>query len=154
MSPLFVLNSKTVCCSSEKSFRSHKFFGIPAFLSIWTQQWLYDLEIYVFTPRTTEGLICNYYRRFKLSQMLQKEKPFCHCYWINLMNPSQNKPLNLSELILNYHQAHLLNCKLLLLSIMSNFQINQKIVLSEFSHFLFHGFESFTVILLDKDIFI
>ncbi len=39
------------------------------------QQWLYDFEIHLFTPRTTEGLICNYYRRFKCSLMLQKEKP-------------------------------------------------------------------------------
>ncbi len=39
------------------------------------QQWLYDFEIHLFTPRTTEGLICNYYRRFKRSLMLQKEKP-------------------------------------------------------------------------------
>ncbi len=38
------------------------------------QQWLYDFEIHLFTPRTTEGLICNYYRRFKHSLMLQKEK--------------------------------------------------------------------------------
>ncbi len=39
------------------------------------QQWLYDFEIHLFTLRTTEGLICNYYRRFKRSLMLQKEKP-------------------------------------------------------------------------------
>ncbi len=39
------------------------------------QQWLYDFEIHLFTQRTTEGLICNYYRRFKRSLMLQKEKP-------------------------------------------------------------------------------
>ncbi len=38
------------------------------------QQWLYDFEIHLFTPRTTEGLIHNYYRRFKHSPMLQKEK--------------------------------------------------------------------------------
>ncbi len=38
------------------------------------QQWLYASEIHLFTPRTTEGLICNYYRRFKRSLMLQKEK--------------------------------------------------------------------------------
>ncbi len=38
------------------------------------QQWLYDFEIHLFTLRTTEGLICNYYRRFKHSLMLQKEK--------------------------------------------------------------------------------
>ncbi len=34
-----------------------------------------DFEINLFTPRTTEGLISNYYRRFKHSLMLQKEKP-------------------------------------------------------------------------------
>ncbi len=39
------------------------------------QQWLYDFEIHLLTPRTTEGLICNYYRRLKRSLMLlQKEK--------------------------------------------------------------------------------
>ncbi len=38
------------------------------------QQLMYDFEIHLFTPRTTEGLICNYYRRFKHSLMLQKEK--------------------------------------------------------------------------------
>ncbi len=37
------------------------------------QQWLYDFEIHLFTPRTTEELIYNYYRRFKHSLMLQKE---------------------------------------------------------------------------------
>ncbi len=39
------------------------------------QKWLYDFEIHLFTPRTTEGLIFNYFRRFKRSLMLQKEKP-------------------------------------------------------------------------------
>ncbi len=38
------------------------------------QQWLYDFEIHLFSPRTSQGLICNYYRRFKHSLMLQKEK--------------------------------------------------------------------------------
>ncbi len=38
------------------------------------QQWLYDFEIHFFTQRTTEGLICNYYRRLKCSLMMQKEK--------------------------------------------------------------------------------
>ncbi len=38
------------------------------------QQWLYAFEIHPFTPRSTEGLICNYYSRFKRSLMLQKEK--------------------------------------------------------------------------------
>ncbi len=39
------------------------------------QQLLYDFEIHLFSPRTTEGLVCNYYRRFKVSLMLQKEQP-------------------------------------------------------------------------------
>ncbi len=38
------------------------------------QQLLYDFDIHIFTPRTTEGLICNYSRRFKHSLMLQKKK--------------------------------------------------------------------------------
>ncbi len=33
------------------------------------QQWLYDFQIHLFTLRITEGLICNYYRRFKRSLM-------------------------------------------------------------------------------------
>ncbi len=40
------------------------------------QQSLYDFEINLFTLRTTEGLICNYHRRFKHSLMLQKEKTY------------------------------------------------------------------------------
>ncbi len=39
------------------------------------QQWLYDFEIHLFTLRTTEGLICNYYRKLKCSLLLQKGKP-------------------------------------------------------------------------------
>ncbi len=76
MSPLFVLNSYTSCCSSEKSFSSHKFFGFPAFLCIWnlSNNDCIVFEIHLFTPRTTKGLFCNYYRRFKRSLMLQKEK--------------------------------------------------------------------------------
>ncbi len=50
------------------------FFGFFMYLNPF-QQWLYDFEIHLFTPRTTEGLIHNYYRRFKHSLMLQKEKP-------------------------------------------------------------------------------
>ncbi len=37
------------------------------------QQWLYDFEIHLYTQRTTEGLLCNYYLRLKRSLMLQKE---------------------------------------------------------------------------------
>ncbi len=42
------------------------FFSIFVHLNPF-QQWLYDFEIHIFTLRTTEGLICNYYRRFKRS---------------------------------------------------------------------------------------
>ncbi len=38
-------------------------------------QWLYGFKIHLFTPRTTEGLICIHYRRLKRSPMLQKDKP-------------------------------------------------------------------------------
>ncbi len=34
-----------------------------------------DFQIHFFTPKTTEGLVCDYYRRFKCPLMLQKEKP-------------------------------------------------------------------------------
>ncbi len=37
------------------------------------QKWLYVFEIHLFTLRTTEGLICNYYRMFKRSLMLQNK---------------------------------------------------------------------------------
>ncbi len=49
------------------------------------QQRLHDFEIHHFTLRTTEGLIYNYYRRFKRSLMLQKEKP---CIKRKLLNRS------------------------------------------------------------------
>ncbi len=40
---------KTTCCSLEKSFRSHKYFGFSAFLCMDPfQQWLYDFEIHLF----------------------------------------------------------------------------------------------------------
>ncbi len=51
----------------------HWFSSIFVYLNPF-QHWLYDFEIHLFTPRTTEGLICNYYRRFKRSLMPQKEK--------------------------------------------------------------------------------
>ncbi len=41
--------------------------------SIWGFGALQEFEIHLFTRRTSGGLICNFYRRFKL--MLQKEKP-------------------------------------------------------------------------------
>ncbi len=66
MSPLFVLNSSTV---PQILWFSSIFVYLNPF-----QQWLYDSEIHLFTPRTNEGLICNYYWRFKHSLMLQKEK--------------------------------------------------------------------------------
>ncbi len=50
-----------------------RFWGIFVYLNPF-QQWLYDFEIHLFTPRTTDGLICNYYMRFKHSLMLQKKK--------------------------------------------------------------------------------
>ncbi len=49
------------------------------------QQWLYDFEIHLFTPRTTERLIYNYYRRFIHSLMLQKKKS---CIKSRGVNPS------------------------------------------------------------------
>ncbi len=43
------------------------------------QQWMCDFEIHLCTLRTTEGLVCNYYRRFKHSLMLQKKNK--HALW-------------------------------------------------------------------------
>ncbi len=54
------------------------------------QQWLYDFEIHVFTLRTTEGLICNYYRRFKHSRMLQKEKPCIKSRGVNTFKQNED----------------------------------------------------------------
>ncbi len=48
------------------------------------KQWLYDFEIHLFTPRTTERLIYNYYRRFKHSLMLQKKKSCIKGNFLNL----------------------------------------------------------------------
>ncbi len=56
-----------------------------AYLTLF-QQWLYDFEIHLFTPRTTEGLICNYYRRFKRSLMLQKKKTCIKSQGCKLLN--------------------------------------------------------------------
>ncbi len=36
------------------------------------QQWLYDFEIHLFHRRTTEGMIHNYYKRWKYLLMLEK----------------------------------------------------------------------------------
>ncbi len=47
------------------------------------KQWLYDFEIHLFTLRTTERLIYNYYRRFRHSLMLQKKKHVLReTFWI------------------------------------------------------------------------
>ncbi len=50
------------------------------------QQWLYDFEIHLFTLRTTEGLIHNYYRKFKRSLMLQKKKTCIKSQGCKLLN--------------------------------------------------------------------
>ncbi len=76
MSP-FVLNSSTVCCSSEKSFSSHKIFGFPAFLCIWTlsnNDCIIVRSIFSHRGQLRDSFAI-YYRRFKHSLMLQKEKP-------------------------------------------------------------------------------
>ncbi len=56
------------CCSSEKSSSSCTFFGFPASSAYLNpfQQWLYDFEIHLFTLRTIEGLIHNYYKRWNM----------------------------------------------------------------------------------------
>ncbi len=58
----------------EQSSSSCTFFGFPASSAylIPFQKWLYDFEIHIFTPRTTEGLIHNYYKRWKHLLMLKK----------------------------------------------------------------------------------
>ncbi len=62
------------CCSSEKSSSFCTFFGFPASSAYLNpfKQWLYDFEIHIFTPRTIEGLIHNYYKRWKHVLMLKK----------------------------------------------------------------------------------
>ncbi len=74
MSPLFVLNSWTEHCSSDKSSTFCRFCSFPAFLHIWNpfQQWLYDFEIHLFTLRTIEGLKHKLLKKVKHSLMLQK----------------------------------------------------------------------------------
>ncbi len=74
MSPSLVLNSSTVCYSSEESSSSGTFFGFPAssaYLNLF-QKWLCDFEIHICTLRTTEGLKHNYYKRCKHLLMLKK----------------------------------------------------------------------------------
>ncbi len=68
-----------------QSFKSHNLFGCPAFLNPF-QQWLYDFEILLFTLRTTEGLKCTYYRRFKLLNRMEMCK-WCGDVYIFLILP-------------------------------------------------------------------
>ncbi len=70
MSPMLVLSSATACCYSEKSAHS-LIFQISAYLNP-LQKWLYDFEIHLFTWKTIEGLIHNYYIKWKHLQMLKK----------------------------------------------------------------------------------
>ncbi len=60
-----------------------------------------DFEIHFFTPRTTEGLICNYYRRFKHSLMLQKEKPCIKSQGLKTFE--QNEGVYIFLVLLKYH---------------------------------------------------
>ncbi len=60
------------------------------------QHWLYDFEIHLFTPRTTEGLICSYYRRFKHSPMPQKEKPCIKSHEFEFENMNLKIRVNLT----------------------------------------------------------
>ncbi len=60
-----------------------------------------DFEIHFFTPRTTEGLICNYYRRFKCSLMLQKEKPCIKSQGLKTFE--QNEGVYIFLVLLKYH---------------------------------------------------
>ncbi len=64
------------------------------------QQWLYDFEMHLFTPRTTEGLIYNYYRRFKHSLMPQKEKPCIKTRGVKTFE--QNKDVYIFLVLANY----------------------------------------------------
>ncbi len=65
------------------------------------QQWLYDFEIHHFSPRTTEGLICNYYRRFKHSLMLQMEKSCIKSQGVNTFE--QNEDVYFFLVLHKYH---------------------------------------------------
>ncbi len=69
MSPSLILSS-----SSEKSSSSCTFFGFPASSAYLNpfHHWLYDFEIHLLTLRTIEGLMHNYYKRWKHVLMLKK----------------------------------------------------------------------------------
>ncbi len=66
-----------------------------------SQQWLYDFEIHLFTPRTTEGLVRNYYRRLKHSLMLQKEKPCIKTWGVKTFE--QNEDVYIFLVLPKYH---------------------------------------------------
>ncbi len=61
----------------------------------------YDFEIHLFAPRTTEGLLCNYYRRFKHSLMLQKEKPCIKSQGVKTFE--QNEDVYIFLVLPKYH---------------------------------------------------
>ncbi len=58
-----------------------------------------DFDIHLFTPRTTEGLMCNYYRRFKHSLMQQKEKKHALRAWVW----KQNEDVYIFLVLPKYH---------------------------------------------------
>ncbi len=65
----------TASCIDKPTFVTQTFSSLVFFIHyLYHSVVLNDFEIHLFTARTTEGLIC-YYRRFKHSLMLQKEKP-------------------------------------------------------------------------------
>ncbi len=76
---VIVVHESLVCPEQLNCLLSfRKILQVPQIICVYLnpfQQWLYDFEIHLFTLRTTEGLICNHYRRFKRSLMLQMEKP-------------------------------------------------------------------------------
>ncbi len=90
----FVLNNITARCSSEKSSRSHKFFGFPASFAYLNpfQQWLYDFEIHLFTRKTTKGPICNYYKRLKCHWCFRRKNSALTVHSHRLRREHQNSP--------------------------------------------------------------
>ncbi len=66
-----------------------------------SQNWLYGFGIKLFTLRTTERLICNYYRRFKCSLMLQKEKPCIKSQGVKTFE--QNEDVYIFLVLAKYH---------------------------------------------------